>query len=163
MQAPFVWDTSALVNWLDWYPADLMPQMWTLLNDHVEAGELIVPTAVVAELGSKRDSLSRWIKHVPKASIWEPQTADLALVARIHAEFPALAPRANRPSVADAYVVAAALALGGTVVSDERSKVLDSRATPPFPKTAKIDAACAFHGVACLSSRAFMRLALRDA
>ena len=160
MAPPYVWDTSALLNWDDWYPGDLMPQMWTLLDDHVSSANLVVPFAVVEELGTTTDFLAKWLKSLPKALTWQPSTEDPKLVGRLQRDFPAMAPKPNRPGVADAYVVAAAASLRGTVVSDERSRSTDLGPGPPYSKNKRMDAACAALGVEFSSSRNFMRLCL---
>ena len=160
--SPFVWDTSALLNWDNWYPGELMPNMWAHLDRYVAAERLVIPAAVVAELGSTSDSLARWIKAVPSALIWSPATDYLKLVHRIQRDFPALAPKRSRPQVADAYVVAAGFAMSGTVVSDELSNSTDLGPGPPYSKQKRMDAACRALDVTFCSSRTFMHRCLND-
>ncbi len=159
MNAPWVWDTSALVNWGEWYPRELMPDMWRLLDELRDVGDLLVPRAVVMEVGSG-DDVAGWVRSLPKALVWAPSTHDLEIVRRVQSEFPALAPRASRPNVADAYVVAAAVASRGTVVTDDRTARIELGTGPPYSKKHKMDAACTAYGVACCTSREFMKRAM---
>ena len=156
-----MWDTSALLNWDHWYPGELMPEMWAHLDRYVAVGRLVVPAAVVEELGAATDFLAKWMKSVPRELVWHPSTEDLKLVHRLQREFPALAPKPNRTQVADAYVIAAGAAMAATVVSDEVSKSTELGPGPPYGKAKRMDAACASLGVGFCSSRTFMHHCLK--
>ena len=56
----YVVDTSSLINLQQYYPSAAFAALWDKVGSLAEAGRMIAPVQVYAELKSKDDELSKW-------------------------------------------------------------------------------------------------------
>ncbi len=118
MTVDYVLDTSAIIDWLDWYPPDVFPKFWEHINQQV--GQLwVLPEKVFQECinGAAKD----WVAGIDTDLDWRwtPDAEALMSIYEIENQFPALAPRPNRPNRADSHVVACAQKINAAVVSSD--------------------------------------------
>lgn len=63
---PFSLDTSGLLDaWVRYYPPDVFPAIWHLMDSAAKSGEILVIDEVLREVERKDDGLVRWIKDRP--------------------------------------------------------------------------------------------------
>lgn len=147
----YVFDTSAFITLKNFYPSTF-PSLWTGLDKLIAAGQLVSVREVLNELDDYNDAdfIQNWAKQNKKIFA-VPSGQEQGLVQQILAvpHFQALigskAILKGTP-VADPFVIAAAWAKDGTVVTQEHLK----------PNAAKIPNVCAHFKVKCIDLETFM-------
>lgn len=113
-------DTSSLIEgWERKYPIDVVPGLWTKLDELVEAGRLISPEEIRDELKKKSDGVWSWAKK-HRETMFAPLDEDLmSVVSEVLEAYPRLVDRRRNRSGGDPFVVALAKLREATVVSEE--------------------------------------------
>lgn len=149
----YVFDTSSLRVLGNYYP-DRFPSFWEMFDDLVAAGRIVSVREARNELKyqSTKDHLDRWVDG-NKGIFLSPTIAEVEFVSRIFEarHFQQLVSGRNlsigRP-VADPFLIAAAGARGGCVVTEESMK----------ENAAKIPNVCERFGVDWTNVEGFMEL-----
>jgi hypothetical protein len=146
----YVVDTSSFRELERYYPT-IFPTFWSLFDAEVSSGNVVSVREVLRELKAcPETNVISWSKkntHIFKA----PSPAEGAFVAKILAvpHFNQLisskAATTGQP-VADPFLIAAAHACAGTVVTQERFK----------PHAAKIPNVCGHFGIGCTNFEGYM-------
>lgn len=71
----YVVDTSSLVNLEQYYPNAAFAALWDAIGSLAEAGRMIAPTQVCAELSSKNDDISKWARR--HKAMFKKNTSDV--------------------------------------------------------------------------------------
>ena len=132
-RADMILDTNVFIESKNrYYAMDICPGFWEFLEDDFEAGRSMSITHVRAEILIGKDELCTWIKGTLDKSCFydcvaDSKVADQQLQVanyvmnntayKLHEQEEFL-----RDSVADSWLVAYALAYGGTIVTQEVSK-----------------------------------------
>lgn len=127
----YVLDTSALIGaWVRVYPPDVMPGLWSNLDQMAERGQLHAPPEVLDEIAAQDDDLSLWIKRRERQIII-PTSRDVLLEARrILAIHPRLTMVGKGRGIADPFVIALAAIKGCPVVTHEEGGSPDKPRIP---------------------------------
>lgn len=147
----YVLDTNVFIVLTHFYPS-AFPSLWTKLDVLAEAGTIVSVREVYNELKQSNDSsfVQEWVER-NKRLFAKPSNAELLVVQQILAmqHFQALISTKallRGTPVADPFVVAAAKAKRGTVITQEKHK----------PNAAKIPNVCECFGVPWMDLQAFM-------
>ena len=116
-QVDYVFDSSCLIKLNREQPVDLYPSVWHQVETLTETGRAVLPREARREIDAKDDVLKAWVKDRP-GIVCEETAADLAVVALISAAHSSWV--RGKKNAADPFVIAAAVRLGATVVTDER-------------------------------------------
>src|SRR5436190_121316 len=140
---PYCVDTSGCLDgWQRHYPPDVLPSLWTKLDELIVKGEIIASEEVYVELQRKSDDLHDWIKD--RKQILVPLDEAIQIrAAELLAEFPRLVDTLRGRSRADPFVIATAMERGAVVVTGE-------------PLTGKMDKpripdVCKVKGIRCIT------------
>jgi hypothetical protein len=147
----YVVDTSSFRE-LERYYRDVFPTFWELFQAEVDAGNVISVREVWRELQACPETeVIAWGKA--NSAIFKPPTdnetifvGEIFQVSHFRQMISAKAQMTGQP-VADPFLIAAAKASGGTVVTQERSK----------PNAAKIPNVCDHFGIACTPFEGFLK------
>jgi hypothetical protein len=147
----YVVDTSSLLVLNNFYQKTFAT-LWSHLDDMAADGTLVSVREVLNELDNynDRDFIQQWAKQ-HRAIFAVPSNEETRIVQRILAvpHFQTListqAILKGKP-VADPFIIAAAMASGGTVVTEEAFK----------PNAAKIPNVCTYFNVPCMNLETFM-------
>ena len=113
-------DTSALLDgWKRYYPPDVMPGVWSRLDDLIADGSLRATEEVLIELDRKDDDVYQWAKKRPDLFVPVDDQIQIA-VTGILAEHEKLLDTRSGRSAADPFVVALAQIEECTVITGER-------------------------------------------
>jgi hypothetical protein len=114
-------DTSSLIEaWRRAYPPDTFPGLWARLEEAVESGDLFSSAEVLRELEEVDDGLAQWARD--HRSMFKPLDDQVQEIAeRLINDYDGFVDVASGRSDADPFVVATAIVLGATVVTQERS------------------------------------------
>lgn len=125
-------DTSALLDgWNRYYPPDILPSLWTNLEEMIASGELISPDEVLTELSQKDDAVHAWAKT--NGSLFVPLDEDVQkATAEVLAQFPRLVGAMKDRSHGDAFVIGLARVRTATVVSGEKARGVVNRPRIPM-------------------------------
>ena len=144
-------DTSSFRE-LERYYQDVFITFWALFQAEVDAGNVVSVREVWRELEACPEANAiAWAKG--NSGIFKrPTAAEAAFVAQIFAvphfgQLISAKARTTGQPVADPFLIAAAQACGGTVVTQERSK----------PNAAKIPNVCKHFGIACTNFEGFLK------
>lgn len=148
----YVFDNNSLSKLKHFYP-NVFRSLWEGLDALVQSGELISTKEVLNEMerGSPNTHVNSWLKD-RKHLFTTPDATELSIVAQILSipHFQNLIGETQRlkgTPVADPFVIACAIARGGTVVTEELYK----------PNAAKIPNVCEHFGnVPCITLEEFM-------
>jgi hypothetical protein len=157
-------DSDVLIELGLRYPRDIFEPIWSVIEGLIEAGRLIAPDEVFAELDRRTDAIARWARD-HRAMFRFPDSDITDVVARIMAEFPNLGEVATRTTTiaADPWIVALAVtererqmrtlfARPVIVVTNERQpRRTDTRQKPRIPLV------CAHFGVESIGFFDFLR------
>lgn len=172
----YILDTSAILGIFKQYPPDLFRQIWTSLNEHLDAliktGRLIIVDFVKEEIihteGKREDGSDDpavvWLKKYADYII--PLSNDIEIyrqVQKILEYFPHTVKPGKTPPQADPYLIAYPLAKGnqqlldGThphfVIVTQEIRNLNVNITklkkhkPPIPELSKIRSICDYYGI----------------
>ncbi|MGV8959809.1 MAG: PIN domain-containing protein [Stenotrophomonas sp.] len=149
----YVFDTGSFSKLKHYFPG-VFATLWSGLDHMVNGGTLVSTKEVRRELqnGSPNQHVDAWIKANGQI-FTTPNAEELQIVASILSvsHFQSIIGEQQRLKgmpVADPFVIAAAKARGGTVVTEEISK----------PNSAKMPNVCNHFGVACTNLEGFMAL-----
>ncbi len=147
----YVLDSNSFIVLSHYFP-NRFPTFWSNLNAHVRDGHVISVREVKKELsrGGDRSHLEKWIND-NRAIFLTPSKGEMDFVAQIFAvprflELVRSKQILKGMPVADPFVIAAAKARGGCVVTEETEK----------PNSARIPNVCSHFGVDCTSLEGFM-------
>ncbi|OJV57377.1 MAG: hypothetical protein BGO38_11355 [Cellulomonas sp. 73-145] len=145
----YSFDTSAFINGQrDQFPPDVVPRLWPKIAGLIEFGQVQSVDVVLHELKQKDDETATWCKA--QHGLFVPLDLDIQQATRtVLKTCPKLIGVGSGRSGADPFVVALALARGGSVVTDETAT--------GHPQRPKIPDACAAVGVRCMNLLAFIR------
>jgi hypothetical protein len=111
----FVFDTSAFINGSrHHYYLDTMAGVWTLVEESIDDGRIVVPREVYRELLAQDDEITAFVRR-HDAAIAEPTEQ----VQRRAGELQAMFPKPGLRDLADPFVMAEAEARDFTVVTYE--------------------------------------------
>jgi len=145
---PFWLDTNVLVEAAKrHYKFDRVPKFWSFLSMEIQAGSICSPKAVYDELMPYKDRLTTWVRARKEKGLCvfpnDDVQAHLSKVADFVDTTYARYKSAEFLSGADPWIIAYALSMGGTVVTQESS----SR-----KKKIRIPTVCLHFSVACLDT-----------
>ncbi|WP_165175271.1 DUF4411 family protein [Desulfovibrio sp. ZJ369] len=130
-------------------PLDKNPAFWSWLITLAGAATVSIPEMVHKELITGNDNLAAWIKANQKVLV--NQTAAFTQISRVMAKgYGAIDEILLEGLKADPWVIAHALAVGGTVVTSERP------GNQTAPRKKKIPSVCAELHVPCCTITAFL-------
>lgn len=113
-------DTSALVGaWTESYSPRTFPGLWKNVEAMIENGTLVASEEVLHELRRQDDDLFAWTKT--QSGLFVPMDAQTEDAVKRVVQVPNLVRGTSTDNSADPFVIAVALARGGTVVSQERN------------------------------------------
>lgn len=140
-------DTSALIQpWNTYYSMELCPEYWDVLDDLARRGVVFCTQDVKREIKKGDDELFAWVKQRP--FLFQEVTAGVQQNLRsILQEHRDLVDTKRDRSMADAWVIAHAMAEGATVVTKEGFA----------PRRVKIPDVCNALGVRCVDDFIFLR------
>lgn len=130
-------------------PLDTHPAFWDWLVTLAEAGSVSIPQDVYRELTAGNDSLADWVRE-HKDVLVNPAPAFTRIDKVLAEGYGALDEIDVGGLWADPWVIAHALAVGGTVVTSEKQ----GKQTKPRRK--KIPSVCAVLHVPCCTITAFL-------
>lgn len=122
----YVFDTSALINaYKNDFPPAATDDFWKWLDDVGKTDGIIIPETVFEELNKKTDGLAKFLTTYPNLKK-EPTTSCLPSLKQVLDAYGSLSDvdLEMLQHKADPYVIAHAIAMGGTVVSSEVSQPL---------------------------------------
>lgn len=133
-------DTSALVAaWVERYPKDHFPGLWTKFGRLIEAGAVFAPDEVRTELLKRSKDLVEWLDSFEGFFI-DTDEAVLDVVTNILRTHPKLVMERKVAYAADPFVIALAQIKGASVLTEEGP---GSEGKPRIPFV------CQTYGVAC--------------
>ena len=126
-------DTSSVIAaWVEHYPKDRFPSVWTHVDGLAKTGRLLVSQFVLEELERQDDGAAEWCKG---SGIVVPVDEGVQVaVSRILAQHPNLVDVRKSRSMADPWVIALAQSRSGTVVTQE------NRSTSPSTMRVRLTA-----------------------
>lgn len=111
----FVFDTSAYLNgWHDHLPPATFGSVWTFIAAEMEAGRIVAPREVLAEMLKKDDEVAAWARERAEVFVEPTET-----VQRRAGEIYSLFPNPGLRDQADPFVIAEAEERGLVVVTYE--------------------------------------------
>lgn len=138
-----------------YYHMDICPAYWDWLDKQFEAGLISSIKMVKDELKSGDDDLADWVKkrdsHFISNNDEKTQNAFSAIAAAIMQGDYNLANRDNFMAKADPWLIAKAMTLGATIVSQELRVPLSS-------KSVKIPNICDIFNIQCINTFQFLKL-----
>jgi Domain of unknown function (DUF4411) len=127
----YSFDTSAFIQGRrDVLPAETFTTFWANLATLIRRGEIRAVDVVKDELAVRDDETKKWA--VAQPGLFVPLSREVQLATRkVLALHPKLMGVGNQRNGADPFVIGLAVALGGTVVTEERQ--LGSPSRPRIP------------------------------
>ena len=114
-------DTSALLDgWLRYYPPDVLPDVWTGLDELIKGGDLGATEEVLIELEKRDDGIHKWAKKRKRMFVAIDKRIQEAVSAILKDHEKLVDTRKNR-SAADPFVIGLAVVEGCAVVTGERA------------------------------------------
>ena len=137
------------------YGFDIAPHFWNFLDDLINAHRVSCPIMVYDELQNVQDDLSTWAKERRRTNLFvEPseavQRTFQEVITYVMQQYPDNQSRRRFMNRADPWVIAHAIAQGGTVVS------LEGRA-PDTSTKVKIPNVCSHFNVTCINTYQMLR------
>jgi len=150
----FVFDSSAFINGTrHHYFLDTMRPVWTLVEDAIDHGRVVVPREVYREVVDQDDEISRLLQQ-HKAAVIEPSRDVQVRAGKLQQEFP----KPGLRDRADPFIMAEAEIRGFTVVTYEG---ITFSGAPARGAEKKLPAICARLGISCCTlPQALQRLGL---
>jgi len=138
----YVIDTCSLVELRRRYPRDVFPGVWAKLGGLVEAGIVASVDEVFLELTRQDDEVSAWAQAHAYAFIPLDGAIQPIAIGIIHEYGERLLDVKRDKSGADPFVIAAAIAAGCCVVTEELASTA--------PNKVKIPNVCNDKGISCI-------------
>lgn len=138
-------DSSVFINsWTKYYPLEVFPCVWDLLDDLMYSKRAFIPHVVYEEVHKGQDDLLRWLEFYMRESVVKPDLEHIkATKAIVQAHPKLLETKKNRSgSGGDPWIIACAQVLGAVVVTDERAS--------NELKKPKIPDVCKALGIGCI-------------
>lgn len=150
----FVLDSSAFINGSrHHYHLDTMRPIWTLVEEAIDDGRVILPREVYREIMDQDDEISRLV-HRHRAAVVEPSREVQARAGQLQGEFP----KPGLRDKADPFVIAEAETRGFAVVTYEG---ITFSGAPARGADGKMPAICSRLGIShCTFPEALRRLGL---
>jgi hypothetical protein len=153
----YVVDASTLITAQNtYYALERVPEFWSWLRFHGEAGNVKIPSEVYGEVTDGRDELAEWAKDADvRADLVLNEPADLALVRQVTALYGNDLTDAELEAIGqDPFLIAAALRdpANRCVVSSEVS------APAKLRQNRKVPDVCKDCGVTCIKSIDLLRV-----
>jgi hypothetical protein len=145
---PYIIDASTWITAGRRHPPDIFVALWQRLDAGIKDGSLRSPEEVRHELERGEDNLAQELRKRGDVFVLL-DAAQMTAVREVQAQTPLAVDEGER-NRADAFVVALARTVNGTVVTGERPR---RAATAPH----KIPDACQHFGVPCLGWFEFLR------
>lgn len=126
-------DTSSLIFAKNSYPRDLFPGIWLPLEEKIKDGTLISIQPVREELGkgNAEDELQKWITD--NEQIFREVTTDIGVaVKKVIQNAKEIVNHQAEKDEADPYIIALAMTVGGTVVTQEGRKIKNGQMKIPL-------------------------------
>ena len=126
MKTPFWLDSNVYIEAKNrYYKFDRVPKFWSFLHGKLQDGSICSPKYVYNELISYRDQLATWVRTRKSMGICIPmeqpiQTEMNKVADHVAAKYPRHK-CGEFLSDADPWVIACAMSVGGTVVTQESS------------------------------------------
>ncbi len=145
----FLIDTNALIEpFTLYYALDLAPSFWDKLYGALCSGQILMLDLVEKELNGKQDNLSKWLKdhggfetckHTD-ADIWAQQVEVINYVMSSGYYLDRAVDLWDNEKAADAWLIAAAMARGYTIVTFEKRSgglsIVNKQSRPKIPDVA---------------------------
>lgn len=142
----YVIDTNVIIDGRNQhYPPDVLPAIWDLMGELIDAGRAVTPREVHDELKRGSDDCAEWCAKQP-SFIVDVSPRTLSHVSSIASSYPDWVQ--GTKNGADPFVVAHAIERGATVVTNER---LYGGGNPALIRIPNVCRDLAVH--ACASSR----------
>lgn len=137
------------------YGFDIAPRFWNVLDDLIIAHRVSCPSLVYDELQSVQDDLSTWAKERRKTNLFvEPsevvQRTFQEVITYVMQHYPDNQSRRRFLNRADPWVIAHAIAQGGSVVTLEGE-------APDTSQQVKIPNVCSRFNVTCINTYQMLR------
>lgn len=137
------------------YGFDIAPRFWTLLDELISDSRVSCPKMVYDELLDTQDDLADWTQNRRVSGLFVQPNADVqeayrAIVGYVTRHYPNNQARRRFLDRADPWVIAHAMAQGGSVVS------LEGRALQASQQV-KIPNVCDHFGIRCLNTYQMLR------
>ncbi len=155
----YIIDSNFLININREIPVDIHDDLWDLILHLAQTNYLKVPERVIDELEKGSDNLAIWVKTNKKDLIVKTDDifSELPIVLLKYQEGKEAIPLDELDileSIADPYVIAHAIKLGGTVVSSERP--CKGNYITQNPKNRKIPDICSACSINCITGMKFL-------
>jgi hypothetical protein len=131
------------------YTFSRAPGYWSFLDKNLASGVICTSEMVYRELVSFGDDLSKWVKNRKQKGLFEEADATVQVKLRVVVDYVSQCGRYDAPNIneflsgADPWIIAHAMAHGGTVVTNES-------ALRPTAKKVRIPDICNNFGVRCI-------------
>ena len=137
------------------YGFDIAPRFWTMIDELTDDGRISCPAMVYDELSDTQDDLADWAQNRRVSGLFvqpapDVQEAYRAVVEHVMQRYPDNQARRRFLNRADPWVIAHAIARGGTVVSMEGRD-------PSVSQQVKIPNACGHFSVQCVNTYQMLR------
>lgn len=125
-------DTSAILDGYNrFYPPDVFPKLWNLLEGLISNGSLKATELVFEELARKDDNAKRWIEA--QKNMFKAVDTDIQKnVTIIMSKYPRIVAEGGQKNMADPFVVAFAKQNNCIVVTGEKRSGSKNKPTIPF-------------------------------
>lgn len=144
----YVIDTCSFTALQRVYPTDVFPGVWDLMDKLATDGLIGSVEDVMEELKSQDDFLHKWARRHKK--IFLPLDGEIqAQATRILSTHETLVDLKKRKSGADPFIIATAIVVSGTVVTEERPS--------GGPPKVKIPDVCKSYKVPCITILELLR------
>jgi hypothetical protein len=151
----YVFDSSAFMHLFDYYYESRFPTLWKKFYQYVESGQVVSVREVRNEIEghhNKERRINQWVKQNTEL-FTTPTLEEMLFIQEIFKveHFQVIISRKNLLSgkpVADPFVIAKAIIIKGTVVTNEANK----------PHGAKIPNICEHFGIKCMDLEKFMEV-----
>lgn len=114
-------DTNILIGFVQRYPRDIFPAMWTNIEASVAAGKSCICEAILREVHRGGDDLYKWAKRL-QGFVCPITDAEMITVAQIGAAHPSWVQ--GQLNEADPFIIAHAKAERSVIVTEENRKGL---------------------------------------
>ncbi len=146
----FVIDTCSLTHLNRTYPLDMFKPVWDKVEEMIESQELISIEEVFIELEAQDDALLDWAKAKRSNGFFKPLSADIQGNAKkILMTHPNLIDLKKSKSSADVFLIALAMAVNGSVITEEKPS--------GGPQKSKIPDVCSHYSIKCISLLGMLR------
>ena len=113
-------DTSAILDgWIRYYPPDVFPVAWRMVEELIDSGVLIAAEEVLVDLQKKDDDVYKWARRHQSMFVPVDEAIQIAVKEILASHRRLVDTRRNR-SGADPFVIALAKINGCAVITGEK-------------------------------------------